>query len=75
MAEDTTNALQVAEKGKLEVEHPHSIDSVPTSVDGEVEENGEAEVEEIGDEGVLPTGYVDQSRVLPRKELVFVFVA
>ncbi|KAG0078321.1 hypothetical protein BGZ90_005480 [Linnemannia elongata] len=75
MAEDTTNALQVAEKGKLEVEHPHSIDSVPTSVDGKVEENGEAEVEEIGDEGVLPTGYVDQSRVLPRKELVLVFVA
>lgn len=67
MAEDRTNALQVAEKGKLEAEPAQSIDSVPTAVGGRIEETGKAEV--------LPVGYVDQSRVLPRKELALVFVA
>ena len=67
MAEDRADALQVAEKGKLEAEHAHSIDSVPTAVDSKIEETGKAEV--------LPIGYVDQSRVLPPKELALVFIA
>lgn len=69
MEEDRTNALQVAEKGQLETEREHaqSMDSVPTAVDGQIEETGKTEV--------LPVGYVDQSCVLPRKELAMVFVA
>ncbi|KAF8939249.1 hypothetical protein BGZ47_008252 [Haplosporangium gracile] len=67
MAEDRTYGLQIAEKGKLEAGHAHSIDSVPTAVEGKIEETEKAEV--------LPAGYVDQSRVLPPKELALVFVA
>ncbi|KAF9142268.1 hypothetical protein BG015_000987 [Linnemannia schmuckeri] len=67
MAEDRAYALQIAEKGKLEAEHAHSIDSIPTAVDGKLEKSGKAQV--------LPAGYVDQSRVLPPKELALVFVA
>lgn len=67
MAEDRADALQVAEKGKLETELARSIDSVPTAVDGKIDETGKTEV--------LPVGYVDQSRVLPPKELAMVFVA
>jgi hypothetical protein len=67
MADDRTDALQVAEKGKLETNLARSIDSVPTAAEGKVEETGKAEV--------LPVGYVDQSRVLPPKELALVFVA
>ncbi|KAG0296672.1 hypothetical protein BGZ96_008842 [Linnemannia gamsii] len=67
MAQDRTDALQVGEKGKLDIEFAHSIDSVPTAVDGKIEETEQTTV--------LPVGYVDQSRVLPPKELALVFVA
>ncbi|KAG0208307.1 hypothetical protein BGX33_006340 [Mortierella sp. NVP41] len=69
MADDRTAALQVAEKGKIDADLAYSIGSAPTTVEGKVEETGKTESE------VLPVGYVDQSRVLPRKELALVFVA
>ncbi|KAK3814774.1 MAG: major facilitator superfamily domain-containing protein [Linnemannia gamsii] len=67
MEKDRTEELQTAEKGKLELEQ----ESIETTVEGKVEDSGKS-----GDgTPALPVGYVDQSRVLPPRELALVFVA
>ncbi|KAF9911624.1 hypothetical protein EC991_002742 [Linnemannia zychae] len=65
MEEDRTKELQLAEKGKLELEQ----ERVVKTTESKIEEAGKTE------DPVLPVGYVDQSRVLPPRELALVFIA
>ncbi|KAF9929812.1 hypothetical protein FBU30_001186 [Linnemannia zychae] len=68
MAEDRTDDLQQAEKGKLEAELAHGIDATHAMTDNKSEETEKTE-------NALPVGHADQSRVLPPRELALVFVA